>query len=362
MLTQKLNVGDNRSLLISGVPEEDEKAYEDAERNYGVNPINVKELRRTPGILKEIMAIVKIFKIINKSKPDVVHTHHAKAGTLGRVAAKVLGVRIRIHTFHGHVLSGYFSENVTKLVILAERFLAKISTSIITISAEQFEDIVHRYRIAPECKTTIIPLGFDFKKMVSTNKNKGLWRQKLGIEKSTVCIGFVGRLAPIKNVTFLIDAYAEYLQINRDSSLWIIGDGPEKELLKSKIFQKEMVKNVHFLGWQTNLSEIYNDLDVLALTSLNEGTPVAIIEALSHGVPVVSTNVGGVKSIIALPEMGRVVDGFDPMSFSQSLEETVKIASISKKSGKQWYDEMYQRYSSDRLIEDIRNLYATSIE
>lgn len=272
-----------------------------------------------------------------------------------------MGVRGLVHTYHGHVLHSYFGELYTRIIRFIEKILSKFTSAIITISAEQYNDIVNKYAISTSLKTRIIPLGFDFNKLVSRESLTGSIRKELELKEDIKLLGFVGRLVPIKNIELLIKAFHAYYKINPNTNLLIIGDGPERQSLEALVKQLKINDYVKFLGVRFDLSAIYNDLDLFILTSRNEGTPVAVIEALAHGVPVVATDVGGMQSIITKPEMGKVVSSFDPDKISLAINEIVNLGINKIGNSDRWFTEMKIKYGSERLIRDIKKLYLSLI-
>jgi len=292
--------------------------------------IKLDSLGREISLLKDIKTVFSLMRIILQEKPDIVHTHKAKAGFAGRIAARLCGVKKVYHTFHGHVFYGYFSERKTKIFIIIERFLALLSTKIVAISEEQKNDLI-KYGICNASKIIVIPLGFDLEHFLQiTHPAKG---------KN---IGIVGRLVPIKN-------HALFLDIARslpEYKFHIFGDGE----LSSQL-QTQATHNVIFHGFTNNMPEVYSQIDLLLLTSINEGTPVAVIEAIASGVPVLSTDVGGVRDIIKdipsckvlAPEAAEFVK-YIPVFLDISVTETERKM-INK------------RYSVERLVADINLLY-----
>ena len=321
----------------------------------------MKELQRDLSVFKDIVALVKLCRIIKVYRPDILHSHTAKAGTIGRITGKIMRVRCLVHTYHGHVLHSYFSELYTKVIRFIERKLSNFTTTIITISEEQYNDIVNKYAISTHSKTRIIPLGFDFKKLVNHNVQAGSIRRELGIKKDIQLLGFVGRLVPIKNIQLLIKAVHEYSKVNPNTKLLIIGDGPERLSLEKLVEHLKMNDYVKFLGVRFELSAIYYDLDLFILTSRNEGTPVAVIEALAHGVPVVTTDVGGIQSIITKPEMGKIVSSFDPDQIALTINEMINLGLTKSRDRYLWFTEMQRNFGHRRLIGDIEKLYLNLI-
>ena len=260
--------------------------------------IKIPGLRREICLFEDLKALYKIRQIIKAFKPDIVHTHTAKAGFIGRLAALTIWKRPKlVHTFHGHVFHSYFGPVKTKVFIWAERQLARFTDRIIAISPSQKHDLCKRYRIANPDKVEIVRLGFDLSEYKKDNKMRTLYREKfLGKDNEKILlIGSVGRLVPIKNHILLLEAIAE---LDIPYKLLIVGDGELRIYLETLVDLLHIKNKVIFLGIQKSLVEIYNSIDVLVLTSKNEGTPACVIEAMAMEVPIISTYKWGVEDIL----------------------------------------------------------------
>jgi len=323
------SIGD--SVLVYGELAKGEGSMEYFLDRKCLDNIKLNSLGREISPLKDLQTIFSLIKIIRQEKPDIVHTHTAKAGFAGRIAAKICGVKDIYHTFHGHVFHGYFSKKKTNLFIKIEQFLASLSTKIIAISEEQKKDLI-KYKICKESKIEVIPLGFDL------NPFRAITRK----QRPKKNIGIVGRLVPIKN-------HALFLEIAHglpDFNFIIIGDGELKNEL-----QLQASKNVRFSGFTNNMADVYTNLDLLLLTSINEGTPVAVIEAIASGIPVLSTDVGGVKDIIKDISSCKVLPA-NALEFIRNIPIYIDIEVTETER-----DIISKRYSVERLVSDIKNLY-----
>ncbi len=342
--------------LVGGGLEPGEAPMSSFAESRGVAFRTIEEMRRSVDPKKDAQAVAKMVGLIRKVKPDIVHTHTAKAGAIGRLAAKMAGVPIVLHTFHGHVFEGYFSQRKTKFFVNVERGLAKGTTKLLAISNAQRNDLVDKYRIAPDHKVSVVPLGLALERFRALQpKQQGSLRQELGLSDKAQLIGTVGRLVPIKRFDLLIEAFKELSQRNADAHLVIVGDGEEKPALEALAQDNP---RIHFTGLRRDLENIYPQLDVFALTSDNEGTPVAVIEALTSGLKVVATDVGGVQDIMD-PGMGEIVPPGQVGQISQALERQLSgqeaLADLLR-------DQIYQRFSHQRLISDITQIYDQLIQ
>jgi glycosyltransferase involved in cell wall biosynthesis len=303
-LIEGLNDERFETKLISGTisPNEGDMSYiTQFDRNV---MIHISELQREINFFKDAIALIKILKVVLHYQPDIIHSHTSKAGTIARSAAAIYNFFTKkntlvVHTYHGHVLEGYFSTLKTKLIFLIEKLLASVTDAIIAISHTQKWELTEKYQLANSRKVHIINLGFDLSRFLDI-RGKGILRLKHAIDDHTLVIGIVGRLAPIKNHRLFLDAakllLAKYP--NKSIKFVIIGDGELKASLKKYTQSIGIEKFVIFYGWEKKIESIYADLDILVMTSNNEGTPVSIIESMAASVPVVTTGVGGVKDLL----------------------------------------------------------------
>lgn len=270
----------------------------------GVRLVRVPGLRQTIAPGDDLRALLRLVAILRHERPDVVHTHTSKAGALGRLAAALAGVPVVVHTFHGHVLDGYFPRLPSALIRLAERALARLSSRIITLSPALKEELASRYHVTGAEKIEVIPLGRDLASF--HGRPRGRLRAELGLDPSAPLVGAVGRLVPIKDVPLLVRAFARVVAKRPGAHLALAGDGPERGAIEEAVRARGLEANVHLLGWRTDLAAIYADLDLLVVSSKNEGTPLAMIEAFAAGVPVVATRVGGVPDMFDAPATNGV--------------------------------------------------------
>jgi len=344
--------------LVVGRASPSEGSMLDLARGRGLKIEYIPEMKRSIG-LHDLMAFIKLLILLRKIRPDVVHTHTAKAGTIGRLAAKFSGVPVRIHTFHGHVLQGYFSSAAEKLFTFTERALARSTSRLIAISNKVRSELVDKLKIAPEEKCVVIKLGFDLRKFLDDNSAKGRFRSDLGVSGDTVLIGLVGRLVPIKNHKMFIDAARILLQKDKGLKVKfvIVGGGELKGKLEELVTKSGLKEYFAFTDWIKDLSGVYKDLDIVTLTSLNEGTPVSLIEAMASCRPVVATDVGGVSDIVINNENGFLVKSDDAEGFSDRLLCLIKDASKRAAFGNRGRELVREVYSRERLVKDTEKLY-----
>ncbi len=306
LLDRELEGEGIQSLLITG-----NVGHQEGDMSYllsgGKMPIVLPELKRELHPVQDILCLWKLFQLMRRERPDIVHTHTAKAGTLGRIAATFAGVPVKVHTFHGHVFQGYFRSFTSRFFVAIERFLAKRSDCLVAVSDHVREEICGRYGLASKERVRVIPVGLDLTSFLRVNGRGDRLRSELGLSPEIQLIGMVGRLVPIKNHPFFLRAVEVLVQKNRNLHCVIVGGGEEETVLKRMVKEKGISSFVTFLGWRKDLADIYSDLDLVVLTSLNEGTPVSLIEAMASGKAVVATSVGGVPDVVGEGVTGDLV-------------------------------------------------------
>jgi glycosyltransferase involved in cell wall biosynthesis len=307
LLTKYLD-SEFETLLIGGAEEKNEESSLHILHELGVVPQFIPSMQRSIHPLKDWLAYRDIKRLIKDFKPDIVHTHASKAGSIGRIAALHCNVPVIVHTFHGHVFHSYFGALKTACYKKIERFLAKKSQSIIVISAKQKEEICGIHQICAKNKATVIPLGFKLDPFQENkNKKRESFRTKYGLKHDDIAIGIIGRLVPIKHHRLFLDAMAEVIERSeKNIRLFIIGDGEERKAIEAHATalnisfgpQASTTTPLVFTSWIKNIDWAMAGLDIVALTSRNEGTPVSLIEAQASGKPIVTTNVGGIEDIV----------------------------------------------------------------
>ena len=362
---------DYETLLVGGVKEEHEKSSEFILENLGLNPTIVLEMRRSINPFQDYLAYRKVKQIIKEYKPDIVHTHAAKAGTLGRWAAIQCKVPVIVHTFHGHVFHSYFGKVKTAIFKVIESYLAKRSTAIIAISKKQKEELCDIHHIVSREKCHIIPLGFDLTRFQTDNKTKRLsFRKKYNIEDDEIAIVIIGRVVMIKNHSLFLDALKFVLDNSKKRvRAFIVGDGDNRKALEEQA--KELGigfttqnDNIHnkplcFTSWIKDVDVVYSGADIVALTSLNEGTSVSLIEAEAACKPIISTNIGGIEDIVEHGVTGLLVENNNTEAFCQNLFKLVEDAELRKQLSIKGRAFVNNHYHYTRLVSDVKKLYDT---
>jgi len=356
---------DYETLLIGGQHDESEKSSMHILDNLGLKPIIIPEMQRSLNPYKDQIAFKKIQNIIKEFKPDIVHTHAAKAGALGRRAAYKMGVNQIYHTFHGHVFHSYFGNFKTRIFKEIEKNLAKKSTKIIAISEIQKSELSKIHKICPEKKIEVIPLGFDLERFNTDKDSKRKeFRKKWNLKENEIAIGIIGRLVPIKNHKFFIDAIQEVLKNSKvPIRAFIVGDGEEKQNIINYIKNKNLDFSLnynpatfHLTSWIKEIDRVNSGMDIICLTSLNEGTPVSLIEAQASGKPIVSTKTGGIENIVLENITALLSEKNDLHNFSKNLLSLVNDSNKRKLFSK-FGLEKSKDFHYDQLVNNIKNLY-----
>jgi len=360
LLTRHLD-DDFETLLVGGVPDEGEADSLHILEKYDVKPIIIPELIRNPNPLSDRKAYRKIKSIIKEFQPDIVHTHASKAGVLGRKAAISCGVKVIVHTYHGHVFHSYFGSLKTQLIKSVERNLANKSSGIIAISNLQKEELVKTHRICHEDKVEVIPLGFDLSEFLQENQEKRIEvRRHYEILDDEVAIAIVGRLAPIKNHSFFLKVIERVLENHSHNiKVFIVGDGSERGAIQDicNSLNNKYPNKIVLTSWILDIATFNKGMDVVCLTSDNEGTPVSLIEAQASGLPVVSTDVGGVRDIVLDGEAGFIIKLGDIETYVEKLRLLVENEKLRVKFAATGQDFVKSRFNYQRLAKDMSNYY-----
>ncbi|GIV28298.1 MAG: glycosyl transferase family 1 [Bacteroidia bacterium] len=356
------------TLLVGGVPEKHETDSLHIVKSLNIEQVIIPEMSRSINPLNDVISYRKIKQLIKEFKPDIVHTHASKAGLLGRIAAIQEKVPVIVHTFHGHVFHSYFNPLITRLFIGIERYLANKSSAIVAISELQKRELTEQFRVVSNQKCVVIPLGLDLKRFSENKEEKRIkFRKQYNIPEDVVVIGIVGRLVPIKNHRLILDAFRILKsRTNKRLEILIVGDGETKneliqytkELgLKFRTCSEDMSADVYFTSWIKEMDEAYSGMDIVALCSKNEGTPVSLLEAQASGKMIVTTNVGGVKDIVH-SEAGYIVDDFSVESFADALEKAVaEYEERNRRIEEKVSPQIIQQYSYEILVNRMDALY-----
>ena len=367
-LTKYLDNNTYETLLIGGICEKHEASAKYILEKENIQFTEIQQMRRKISLFYDFISFLKIIFIIHNYKPDIIHTHAAKAGLLGRIAALIYYKNIKIvHTYHGNVFEGYFSNIMNKLILFIERFLASKSNKIIAISKLPKQDLVNKFRICKSSKIEVIPLGFDLKKFSINSKVKRTKkRTEYKVLKHEILITIIGRVVPIKNHKFFIDVF-DYCRKKTTIPIkaFVIGDGPEMDNLRKYSNQKGLRYNyknltvdydIFFCSWKKDIDCYLAASDIVALTSYNEGTPVSIIESMASGKASISTNVGGVSDIIE-NFINGIISKSTVKDFGNDLLKLINDETLRLELGKNGKSRSLKLFNYDVLVKNIESLY-----
>ncbi len=337
---------------------EDSMAFVADERDVEV--VRIDELGREISPLRDLVATLRLARLIRRERPDILHTHTAKAGTVGRVAAQLAGRHkppIVVHTFHGHVLRGYFGPLRSSLFRLLERWLARRTTALIAVSPQVRDDLV-ALRVAPAERFAVIRLGIELDERVAGPQDGRLEsRRYLGIPPDRFAVGWIGRMTAVKRTDDVLVAFKQLRDGGVDACLCMVGDGPDRVQLERRAHELGIVKDTLFLGYQEEVAPFYAAFDALVLPSSNEGTPVSAIEALAAGRPVVATRVGGVPDVVQEGEDGFLVEPGATDELADRLARLAHDPELRERMGRAGRERVLPRYAVERLVDDVDRLY-----
>jgi glycosyltransferase involved in cell wall biosynthesis len=358
------------TLLVGGIKDESEASSEFITDSLGLKPKTISEMKRSISLSADWRSYKEINQIIKDFKPHIVHTHAAKSGTLGRLAAIKNDVPVILHTFHGHVFHSYFNRIKTTIFKVIERYLAKHSTRIIAISNIQKKELGELHRIASPDRIEVVPLGFDLSRFQEDQSQKrAQFRATYNLNENDVAVGIIGRLVPIKNHEMFLKAVANISIANPKARFFITGDGESKQHLLgvakslgigyTEQAPPSQESPLCFTSWIREIDVVMAGLDIVSLCSLNEGTPVSLIEAQSATKPVVSTTVGGIEDIVIENQSALLCSVEDQGTFDAHLETLILNDAKRQEMGEVGKRHVIDKYSYVRLVSDMENLYST---
>jgi glycosyltransferase involved in cell wall biosynthesis len=347
--------------LVTGVVGRGEGDFSGMAHARGVDPVVIPELGRAIHPARDLTALIKLIRLFRTLRPDIVHTHTAKAGTLGRLAARLARVPVKIHTFHGHVLEGYFSRPVTRVFLEIERQLARTTDRLVTVSPRLKAQLLAMGIGRPE-QVEVVPLGLDLERFRRARLASPTLRPSLGLTGGTPLLGIVGRLVPIKDHATLFQALERLHDEGPAVHLVVIGDGEERARLEALAGRLGLGARIHFLGWRVDLETILKELDVVTCASRNEGTPVALIEAMAAGIPVLSTDVGGVADLVTHEETGWLVPSGDPDAMASAIRRLLSDRLLGARLAAAGQVAALDRHDVTRLVSRVEALYSAVMD
>jgi glycosyltransferase involved in cell wall biosynthesis len=346
--------------LVAGSVSRGEQSMAYVAEELGVPVVTIPHLHREISPLRDLLATARLARIMRSERPTILHTHTAKAGAVGRMAALLAGRArppIIVHTFHGHVLRGYFGRFWTGVFRLLERMLARITDALVAVSPEVRDELV-ALGVAPASKFRVIRLGIALDTRIQADEAaRAETRRVMGIPDGRFVVGWIGRMTGVKRTDVLLRGFRTLREDGVDAVLCMVGDGPDRESVEQLADELGIVRDCLFTGYQEDVGPFFAAFDVFVLTSGNEGTPVTAIEALAAGCPVVATRVGGVPDVVTDGEDGFLVSPAAVDELAGRLADLARDPDLRARMGASGRARMRTRYAVDRLIDDTDRLY-----
>lgn len=356
LLTTRLDPTAFDTLLVTGREGPAEGRMADLGRLApGLRPRVIGSLTRRIGPVDDARAFADLVRIARAYRPHIVHTHLSKAGFLGRIAGRLAGAPVIVHTFHGSVFRGHFSRPMAAVYLRLECALARSSTAIVAITEGQRRDLAE-LGVAPLNKIVVIPLGLDLEPFLNAPDREAS-RRTLGIPADATVVALVGRLVPVKDVPTFLGAVATLRARMPGTVALVVGDGELRPRLEALAAELGLGGSCRFVGWRGDVERFYAAADVVALSSRSEGSPVGLIEALASARPVVATAVGGVPDVVRDGEHGLLVPPGDAAALARAIEELLRDGARRAAYGAAGRAMARARFGADRLVADVERLY-----
>lgn len=347
--------------IFAGTPEPGEGDLFDTAEALGLDVQRVPGLHRGWSLSGDLRARSYLREAFGTFAPDVIHTHASKAGALGRSAGRPLKDVPRVHTFHGHVLEGYFGTTVSRGLVALERKLARDTDRIIAVSHATADDLV-RLEICPEQKLVVCPPGIDLEPFLDLQRDSGGLRARLGAGPEAQLVGVIGRLAEVKRLDWAVDTFEVLAARHPDLHLVFCGDGDQRGLLERRILSLpgDGAQRVHMLGAVEDMPDVLGDLSAVLATSRAEGLPVALIEAAAAALPVVATPAGGTDEVVAHERTGFLGESVDELAFG--LSQLLADPAAAQAMGTRARTRVSRRHSARALADRLEALYQAVVE
>jgi len=351
--------------LVAGNVGAGEQSMAYVAQEQGVSVTLIPHLHREISPVRDLLATFRLAKMIRQQRPHILHTHTAKAGAIGRLAAVLAGKArptIVVHTFHGHVLRGYFGPGRTAIFKSLERLLARTTDTLIAVSPEVRDDLV-ALKVAPPEKFAVIRLGIELDERVAAVEEARLrTRRVMGVPDDRFLVGWIGRMTGVKRTVDVLRSFRLLRDRGVDACLCMVGDGPEREQIEQLARELGLMRDCLFPGYQEDVGAFFAAFDAFVLPSGNEGTPVTAIEALASGCPVVATRVGGVPDVVRDGEDGFLVELGDLDGLADALARLAADPELRRRLGDAGRKRVLPRYAVERLIDDVDGLYRRLLE
>jgi glycosyltransferase involved in cell wall biosynthesis len=353
-----------QTTLVAGSLARGEDSMAFLAERLGVSVVSVPEIQREIAVLPDARSVLRLAELIQSIRPHILHTHTAKAGAIARAAALLVGDArppVVVHTFHGHVLKGYFGPGRTAFFRQVERTLARASDALVAVSPEVRDDLI-AFGVAPAEKFVVVRLGIPLDERLDDESAEVDFRVQYGIAPDVFVVGWVGRMTGVKDTGAVLDTVAALRARGVDAVACLVGDGPDREPLEQHALELGIARSCYFVGYQTEVAGLYRLFDAFLLPSVNEGTPVSAIEALAAGTPVVANRVGGVPDVVRDGLDGYLVEPGDIDAAAERLAVLASDPKLRRRLGESGRERVRERYSVDRLVDDVDRLYRALLE
>jgi glycosyltransferase involved in cell wall biosynthesis len=353
-----------QTTLVAGSLARGEDSMAFLAERLGVSVVSVPEIQREVSALHDARSVLRVAELIRQERPHILHTHTAKAGAIARAAAVLAHVArppIVVHTFHGHVLKGYFGPGRTAFFRQVEQSLARLSDVLIAVSPEVRDELIE-LGVAPRRKFAVIRLGIPLEERLGDASADEDYRRLYGIPEHAFVVGWVGRMTGVKATRTVLEIVKATRDLGVDAALCMVGDGPDRVRLEEIAHELGIARSCFFVGYQEEIAGYYRLFDAFVLPSVNEGTPVSAIEALASGTPVVANRVGGVPDVVRDGVDGFLVEPGDSEAAGERLATLARDPELRRRLGEAGRARVLERYSVSRLVDDVDRLYRSLLE
>jgi glycosyltransferase involved in cell wall biosynthesis len=351
-------------VVVAGTLAAGEESMEYVAGELGVSVRALPTLQRELSLRADGAAIKELRGLIRSRRPDVLHTHTSKAGATGRIAALLSGrgrPRAVVHTYHGHVLSGYFTPRRQRVFRIVERLLARSTDALVAVSDEVRDDLV-AFGVAPASRFVVVPYGFDLPEWsTADDEARSCIRAELGVEDATFVVGWAGRLTAIKRPLDLVRTLRSLVDEGVDAVLVLVGDGEEREEVETLARQIGVEDRCRLVGFQQGMREWYDAFDATLITSANEGTPVVAIESLAAERPVVATRVGGTPTVVTDGESGFLAAVGDTGALAGRLAQLASDPELRSTLGRHGAIDVRARFATGRMTDELDAVYRKAL-
>ena len=359
-LTEGLAPKGYDTTLVAGTVSIGEQSMAYVAEGLGVQVVTIPHLHREISPIQDLLATFRLARMMRETRPTILHTHTAKAGAVGRTAALIAGrgrPAIVVHTFHGHVLRGYFGRFWTFVFRMLERILARTTDALVAVSPEVRDELV-ALKVAPASKFHVIRLGIELEsRLAEPEEARAETRRVMGVRDNRFLVGWTGRMTGVKRTDVVLEGFALLRRSGVRATLCMVGDGPDRPKIEELASELGIVRDVLFTGYQEDVGPFFAAFDAFVLPSANEGTPVTAIEALAAGRPVVATRVGGVPDVVRDGEDGILIDPGSPEQLADALARLAGDPELRARMGDSGRSRMIGRYAVSRLVDDVDALY-----